>query len=432
MTAEIAVINKTAVALAADSKVTLSKGGKQKTYDTVDKLFSISKTEPVGAMIYGNAEFMRFPWETILKEYRRRDPRKKFDTIFLWADDLFRFLLTFFPFTDDDEDVAALSIVEAWLQNYWESCARASEGPDQFKANYIAEIKAAVEELSLMDNFLTDEEWSNLHERLSPKLDIILKRGFLSQLGDILEDLRSFAALVIRKAYPSPGASGLVIAGFGEKELLPSLQAFRIDGILCKRIKSFETDNFDATRENRGGVMPFAQTDMVDRFMQGIDPEYAVQLHESIKGLLYTNAVDTALALGHSQDDVDSKRDAFTTATGAAVDKFWESHQRIRRERFVSPIVDMAMSLPKDELANLAESLVSLTSLQRRVSRELETVGGAIDVAVISKGDGFVWIKRKHYFKPDRNLRFVNSYFAEYGVGSNGGMVDEHAAAATD
>jgi len=29
-----------------------------------------------------------------------------------------------------------------------------------------------------------------------------------------------------------------------------------------------------------------------------------------------------------------------------------------------------------------------------------ETVGGPIDVAVLSKGDGFVWIKRKSYFDP--------------------------------
>lgn len=432
MTAEIAVINKTAVALAADSKVTLSRGGKQKTYDTVDKLFSISKTEPVGAMIYGNAEFMRFPWETILKEYRRRKPEKRFDTVFLWTDDLFAFLLTFFPFNSDDEDIAALTIVETWLQHYIDGCAIAAKGPEEFKTNFAEEIRAATLELKNVDDFISDEEWVALIVRLEPKLDAVLKRGILGQMSAIIDELRVFAELVIRKAQPSPAASGLVVAGFGEKELLPSLHAFRIDGILCGRIKAFETDKFDATRENRGGVMPFAQTDMVDRFMQGIDPEYAVQLHESIKGLLYTNAVDTALALGHSKADVESKSDAFSAATGAAVDKFWEAHQRIRRERFVSPIVDMAMSLPKDELANLAESLVSLTSLQRRVSRELETVGGAIDVAVISKGDGFVWIKRKHYFQADRNLRFVNSYFAEYGGVSNGGPVDEHAAATTE
>jgi len=41
--------------------------------------------------------------------------------------------------------------------------------------------------------------------------------------------------------------------------------------------------------------------------------------------------------------------------------------------------------------------------LTRRVSMDAETVGGPIDVAVISKGDGFVWIKRKHYFRSELN-----------------------------
>lgn len=112
---------------------------------------------------------------------------------------------------------------------------------------------------------------------------------------------------------------------------------------------------------------------------------------------------------------------ALNAATNAALETFAAEGKKFRWEQFASPIIDMAMSLPKDELANLAESLVSLTSLQRRVSREIETVGGPIDVAVISKGDGFVWIKRKHYFKPDRNLRFVSSYFSEYGQPANAG-----------
>ena len=46
---------------------------------------------------------------------------------------------------------------------------------------------------------------------------------------------------------------------------------------------------------------------------------------------------------------------------------------------------------------------------------DAETVGGPIDVAVISKGDGFVWIKRKHYFKPELNPHFIKNYFREGG-----------------
>ena len=45
------------------------------------------------------------------------------------------------------------------------------------------------------------------------------------------------------------------------------------------------------------------------------------------------------------------------------------------------------------------------------LAADLETVGGPIDVAVISKGDGFVWVKRKHYFPADLNNHFFRNYF---------------------
>jgi hypothetical protein len=67
-------------------------------------------------------------------------------------------------------------------------------------------------------------------------------------------------------------------------------------------------------------------------------------------------------------------------------------------------------SLSKEDLAEMAESLVYLTYLKRRISSAEESVGGPVDVAVISKGDGFIWIKRKHYFKPELNQNFIQNY----------------------
>jgi len=71
----------------------------------------------------------------------------------------------------------------------------------------------------------------------------------------------------------------------------------------------------------------------------------------------------------------------------------------------------MVRVLPKDELAAMAESLVNLTAFKRRMTDSLETVGGPIDVAVISKGDGLVWVKRKHYFPAELNQHFFSNYF---------------------
>ncbi|PJO48909.1 hypothetical protein [Brucella pituitosa] len=410
MTAEIAIINRSAVALAADSKVTLSMGGRQKTYDTVNKLFALSKTEPIGAMIYGNAEFIGFPWETVIKEYRRRRPTLICDTVFLVAEDFLAFLLSFFKFSVDDEDRTAIGIAQAWAQHIFDQ----SYAGEDLALSIRQSIDTYLAELDHAENFLSNDEWAGIENRISNRLRGICSFGVMQNFPQLQNDLYRLVSLGIRKSMSSPATSGVVIAGFGDKELLPSLVAYNIDGILAGRLKSIEIRKYDTTRNSQGVILPFAQSDMVYRFMEGIDPEYATLLHESLEQLLLGNARDIAGVVGLQGENLDAIMPAIEAAVKSSSDAYWAAHERHRRERFASPIIDMAASLPKDELANLAESLVSLTSLQRRVSRDIETVGGAVDVAVISKGDGFVWVKRKHYFPADRNLRFINSYFLDY------------------
>ena len=101
MTAEVAVMNKSAVALAADSKVTV---GSQKTYDTVNKIFTLSKVHPIGIMIYGNADFMEYPWETIVKLYRAQKKTRSERTVEAWGEDFWRFVRRFGPNTRAGED----------------------------------------------------------------------------------------------------------------------------------------------------------------------------------------------------------------------------------------------------------------------------------------------------------------------------------------
>lgn len=86
MTAEIAILNKSAVALAADSAVSI---GQKKIYNTANKIFTLSKYHPVGIMIYNVADFMGVPWATIIKMYRANLGRKKMDFVKNYAEDFF-------------------------------------------------------------------------------------------------------------------------------------------------------------------------------------------------------------------------------------------------------------------------------------------------------------------------------------------------------
>src|SRR5699024_5512196 len=87
-----------------------------------------------------------------------------------------------------------------------------------------------------------------------------------------------------------------------------------------------------------------------------------------------------------------------------------EENTQVKQENYIWPLMNAVSHLSKEYLAEMAESLIYLTFLKRRISFAEESVGGPIDVAIISKGDGFVWIKRKHYFKPELNPHFFDNY----------------------
>ena len=92
MTAEIVIMNKEAIALAADSAVTMRGESGEKICTSANKLFALSKYHPVGIMVYGDALFMNVPWETIIKVYRNRLGKRKFDTLEQYANDFMAFL----------------------------------------------------------------------------------------------------------------------------------------------------------------------------------------------------------------------------------------------------------------------------------------------------------------------------------------------------
>ena len=99
-------------------------------------------------------------------------------------------------------------------------------------------------------------------------------------------------------------------------------------------------------------------------------------------------------------------RDEAAEAEKAFLHELDQSAFQKVRETSRAEIEDMVEFMPKPEMAKMAEALIDLTSIKRRVTRGMETVGGPVDVAVISRAEGFVWVKRKHYFPAELNGRF--------------------------
>lgn len=422
MTAEIAILNKSGVALAADSKVTV--GGGRKTFDTVNKIFSLSKVHPIGIMVYGNAEFMRYPWEIIVKLYRSEKGDRAEDTVEKWGKDFVRFLKKFGNIRPEDKEQNIELLLYAWFDSLLQSAMlEARDAGIQVASDPFTDIlrKLLSRQLDIADkrpSLLTASRVKSLNAEYAsvvPKMVNLMLGGF--KAPDVIDIATKFAWLALSRNCFSPISSGVVFAGYGEKEYFPTVVQYDIDGYVGDVIKLAQQKNRDISRDLGSAIMPFAQKEMVQRFMDGVDPAYSRFERYSSVTLLVENCLAVLDKYGRKAVQTDAVRTKIKVAVMKSFADNAKQTRAYQKRKFSDPIVEMVTLLPKEELPHLAESLVALTSLKRRVSNEVETVGGPIDVCLISKGDGFVWIKRKHYFRPELNIQFESNYMRDVTAG---------------
>jgi hypothetical protein len=139
---------------------------------------------------------------------------------------------------------------------------------------------------------------------------------------------------------------------------------------------------------------------MIDTFVWGASTQVLVQI-ESLFIKICDELQSSLKSSGKlaADDNIQAEKEvAKESFRKELLDYLYRAHQ--------VPLLRVVASLPLNELAELAETLIALESLRERVRTPEESVSGPIDVAVISKGDGFIWIKRKHYFEAKYNPRF--------------------------
>lgn len=435
MTAEIAILNKEAVALAADSAVTVRSPGGQKIFASANKIFALSKCFPVGAMVYGSAEILGVPWETVIKSYRAELKDRNFATLAEYAEDFIRYLNTeksLFPLKVQDNHVySAIYSYLCLIRDEIVLCVDKLLETRSLEENEISEICSDVvgrhrREWKKADpmNAGTDSLRRSVARRYRPKIRELQKNIFENlplsaavsrKLADTVFDL----LMSFRKDMRSSGLSGLVVAGFGKKDFFPSLRSYDVEGKILHRLKYREVRSVDIGFGMTASVAPFAQSEMVATFMEGVDPNYQRAIEHDLQEILrdHLNLVlDETPGVSEKSRKIAQSR--IEKLNKILVTKYRHGLGLHRNKHYVAPIIDVVSVLPKDELASMAESFVRLTSFKRRVSMQDETVAEPIDVAVISKGDGMIWVKRKHYFDVALNQHFLRNYFREHGDGS--------------
>lgn len=220
--------------------------------------------------------------------------------------------------------------------------------------------------------------------------------------------IKAFAKFVAHGNSNFANDTQIVVVGYGDKEIFPSLRSVCLYWGFYEYFRYNSYISAGITEDNSASICRFGQTDIINTFINGINDNLKKALYDifgnftsQLKNLMINN-VDTQ----YSKDIINSAIDEgkLVATLGATLDN-------IIRETSIAPLMSSLGILDKEDMAELVESLISITHLNRRITMSEEGVGGPIDVAIISKGDGFVWKKRKHYFKPELNQMFFDNYF---------------------
>lgn len=426
MTAEIAVMNKNAVALAADSAVTIQSNGRIKVHGA-SKLFALSLHHPVGVMVYGNAEIMRMPWDVIIKAYRKQQKDVSYPVLEDYGENFIRYLKSstktnaaFFSEEDQEEYVNStigynLLKVKRQIEHKVEDLILEKHRNKQeatLAAGQLDEIVAQVIErrvrtlaeceplTSFPSGFAT-----NLADKCSDLIAEHIRTIFndLPLTQDLWDKLKDFCVSLFVRNWFIPDCSGIVIAGFGDEDIFPSLVAYRIGGVVNEEVKFKVTHNKKITKAQPVAILPFAQTEMVDTFMNGINPNYQKTLERYVRQIFrdYNDFLADKELSSYNRADKETVKVQLQAFGGACIDDALKKIQHSWEMDYIRNLYLGAEVLPCEELATVAEYLIQFALLKWKLTVEPETVAGPVDVAIISKSGGFTWVKRKNSLAND-------------------------------
>jgi hypothetical protein len=376
--------------MATDSAETLSlRNGNQKVYNSDQKLFRLGSYVPVGIMVYGASMFMGIDIEILIKEYRKNLGEKKFPHLIEYGEDFIKYLKTYKYWTQERQKDFLLQLWSEFCNDLKEeNFHKCDKINDEILDNVIGYYLEKLQEYKKTETFKTDVDF--ISKYLDEMIEILEKvfSNFKFSQHQVVKLISFFVELFEKKYLGTK--SGIVIAGYGEDEIFPSLVSYEIYGKMGKNFIYQETGNREIGLEQlRSVICPYAQTDMVYNFTDGIDPDFHDNMVEQIDEKF--NKIAQLI-------EDDSKKEKISKAKEECLDYMYKTIS----EKYRDPVLDIVTIMGKQELAKIAESLVNITAFKRRMSKGSESVGGPVDVAVITKGDGFVWVKRKLYFNSDK------------------------------
>jgi len=461
MTSQIALLNHLGVALASDSVVSFRSG---RNYSTVNKIFSLAGRQPVAIMICGSARYVPggVSWERVVGLFRQQIGEKELP-------ELNDYVSAFQSFVTTNEVINSkkkndLCIQEDLIELFTNRIISAASAREEITASeqlrflpdYLPEVEdyfsEAIESridwldewrIKELEGMSSDEEWTNHLFTItkSHKHNAKLASEYFVERNDCKGSRRKIENLFIyhlaRYGHDMywKESSTVVFVGFGENQITPELTQMRVGadvnddsfadfeyhGIRAREDYrdrgSLEGDKDESTGIKRwsGSAMltPFAVSTEMQNILNGIHDENEEVMNKYMPGYIFDLVKKDLLEILEEAEGVgkatinrvttalDENSENLIKNISGEVNRGIFSTKKTRRERFRS----VTSKVPMEELAMFARTLVSLEAQIAHYSKDRKVVGGPIDLATITKEDGFLWVDTKQEIDAKKNPR---------------------------
>ena len=406
MTSQIVLMNKTGVAIASDSSLTMTRGDNRRTYASAEKIFPLNKNHKVAILHSGPVEFMEHPFEVLLTEWSH-SLTKAFGSIDEYADSFCNWLShrqDLFP------EESQLEFFEDLVTNYYLETRK--QILQELDKNLISESAwEAQSTLDLVNKLLEEdieyleqlEDLEGLNSKWADSRLQSVKTAVEAAIEYVFDDVPRDAVsemlyekiarrILFKRIFSSKYDARLAFVGYGESTIYPKHVWVDFQGVVGDKPR-FLKDSIAIAPSMSSSLRTQAQDEAIHTFLRAYHKSFYSMSREYQSG-----TVEGLLDLVKEELGQEFSDDLLTKIEEYEISRFrgmGEEFDRISEEQFVDPFVSTLAGLPSTSLGKMAENLIELQILRQSSQAIQDTVGGPVDVAVITLDKGFEWFRHK-------------------------------------
>jgi hypothetical protein len=375
MSVEVGIINKNAVCLSSNSKTVIH--------------YPLSSETPVGIMIYSSQYLMGTHWESLVNQFRSYINGAVYDTMKDYSDRLIEFIKENISLFDTEaQEVYFFEKYQRFIENLREKASG-----DQTKLQRILEY--SYERLKQKERLNLFETINNKNkdgvERYSELLNEAIDQVFSDlDLGQYYRGiLYNIGRYMFSRGTFDNQSSGVIIAGYGYKDLHPGVDVYEIDSVIDNILVYRTGLSRSCGSLTDGNIYHFMINNIVP-LSEEIDFNFIVYLRSYFKKIFnaYNDYILNTFVHIEEYDKVN-----LANMKNSIIQSFESDLNDFIEENYVSKMLASINLMSTDEMLVVARAMINMLDFKVREHQDDILLNKKIQAVTISKMDGYI----KHY-----------------------------------